>query len=93
MAKWNRDVPGSRGHLHQSLWDLDRRKNLFDDPSQPHEMSILTRHYLGQQLQPMQDWMVLIAPTINSYIRMVQGDDEGLFRRSTTGRRLICCRN
>ena len=29
MAKWNPDLPGSSGHLHQSLWDKDHQKNLF----------------------------------------------------------------
>ena len=31
MAKWNADLPGSSGHLHQSLWSMDGRKNLFHD--------------------------------------------------------------
>jgi glutamine synthetase len=29
MAKWNEDLPGSSGHLHQSLRDSTGRKNLF----------------------------------------------------------------
>ena len=29
MAKWNPDLPGSSGHLHQSLWDSGRQQNLF----------------------------------------------------------------
>ena len=29
MAKWNPDLPGSSGHLHQSLWDRDSGHNLF----------------------------------------------------------------
>jgi len=29
MAKWNAALPGSSGHLHQSLWDSTGSKNLF----------------------------------------------------------------
>jgi glutamine synthetase len=29
MAKWNAALPGSSGHLHQSLWDSTGAKNLF----------------------------------------------------------------
>ena len=30
MAKWNHDLPGSSGHLHQSLWK-DGAENVFYD--------------------------------------------------------------
>ena len=29
MAKWSPDLPGSSGHLHQSLWDAGNQINLF----------------------------------------------------------------
>jgi glutamine synthetase len=47
MAKWNPQLPGSSGHLHQSLWDSTREKNLFADPKGPHGLSPLGRRYLG----------------------------------------------
>ena len=31
MAKWNSALPGSSGHLHQSLWDSGKQNNLFAD--------------------------------------------------------------
>ena len=31
MAKWNAALPGCSGHIHQSLWDAGRKKNLFFD--------------------------------------------------------------
>jgi glutamine synthetase len=73
MAKWNRELPGSSGHLHESLWDLERKKNQFFDGGQHDRMSATARHYLGGQLALMSDWLALIAPTINSYKRMVPG--------------------
>jgi len=27
MAKWNEQLPGCSGHVHQSLWDLQKQSN------------------------------------------------------------------
>ncbi len=29
MAKWNENLPGCGGHVHQSLWNKDKSENLF----------------------------------------------------------------
>jgi glutamine synthetase len=29
MAKWNEDLPGCSGHIHQSLWNKNKTQNLF----------------------------------------------------------------
>jgi glutamine synthetase len=73
MAKWNAALPGSSGHVHQSLWSSDGRENLFYDKAAPHTMSKWMRHYLAGQVALMPEMCVLIAPTINSYKRMVPG--------------------
>jgi glutamine synthetase len=71
MAKWNADLPGCSGHLHQSLWRGDR--NAFFDPRAPRNMSKLMRNYLAGQLALMQELTALFSPTINSYKRYVPG--------------------
>jgi glutamine synthetase len=73
MAKFNAALPGSSGHVHQSLWSKDSRENLFYDRADPQGMSKLMRHYLAGQVALMPDVCSLIAPTINSYKRMVPG--------------------
>jgi len=73
MAKWNASLPGSSGHLHQSLWDSTRQKNLFADPKNKQGLSPLGRHYLGGMLLGMAELTALYAPTINSYKRYVPG--------------------
>lgn len=73
MAKWNAELPGSSGHVHQSLWSRDNRENLFFDRAAPDRMSKVMRHYLGGQIALMPQMCALIAPTINSYKRMVPG--------------------
>jgi glutamine synthetase len=71
MAKWNASLPGSSGHLHQSLWRGD--KSAFADPSAPDGMSKTMRHYIGGQVLLMPELTALYSPTVNSYKRYVPG--------------------
>jgi glutamine synthetase len=71
MAKWNHDLPGSSGHIHQSLWK--NRQNAFFDAMSEHKLSPLAGHYLGGQLALMPELTGLISPTVNSYKRYVPG--------------------
>jgi glutamine synthetase len=73
MAKWSQELPGASGHLHQSLWDRARSRNLFHDPDSAHGISRMMRHYLAGQLQLMPDFTVFVCPTVNSYKRLVPG--------------------
>ena len=71
MAKWNENLPGCGGHLHQSLWDLKMKKNLFADSRSGDGMSRIMKHYIAGQLELMPEMTALICPTINSYKRLV----------------------
>src|SRR5262249_2752457 len=71
MAKWNASLPGSSGHLHQSLWRDG--KNAFFDESDPLSLSAVARHYLGGQVALMPELTALYSPTINAYKRYVPG--------------------
>lgn len=73
MAKWNADLPGCSGHVHQSLWDLDGTRNVFHDPRGERGMSKTMRHFLGGQLLLMPELTALVSPTVNSYKRYVPG--------------------
>jgi len=73
MAKWNATLPGCSGHIHQSLWDEDGKKNLFFDPNARRKMSKLFESYVAGQLACLPDLLPLYAPTINSYKRLVEG--------------------
>jgi len=73
MARWNTTLPGCSGHAHQSLWDSDGSRNLFADPSDPHGMSDVFRSWLAGILLLLPDLLVLFAPTVNSYKRLVDG--------------------
>jgi len=73
MAKWNENYPGCSGHIHQSLWDLDLKQNLFYDEGRAHNMSPLMEHYVAGQLHCMPHILPMYAPNINSYKRLVEG--------------------
>ena len=71
MAKWNQNLPGCSGHIHQSL--SDGATNLFHDASAPHAMSALFESYLAGQIACLLDFAPMFCPTINSYKRLVDG--------------------
>lgn len=73
MAKWNQDLPGCSGHVHQSLWSKDKATNLFYEETAEHKMSELMKHYLAGQLYCLPHIVPMYAPTINSYKRLVEG--------------------
>jgi glutamine synthetase len=70
MAKTNARLPGSSGHLHQSLWRDG--VNAFTGGN-GRKLSPTLRAYLGGQVALMRELTALIAPTINSYKRYVPG--------------------
>jgi glutamine synthetase len=73
MAKWNENLPGCSGHVHQSLWDKKEEKNLFYDKTDENKMSRLMKNYLAGQLLCLPEILPMYAPTINSYKRLVEG--------------------
>src|ERR1700761_740068 len=73
MAKWNENLPGCSGHVHQSLWSKDKSKNLFYSVDDQYNMSDLHKHYLAGQLHCLPYILPMYAPTINSYKRLVEG--------------------
>ena len=73
MAKWNENLPGCGGHVHQSLWNKDKSENLFFSVDDANKMSDLHKYYLAGQLHCLPYILPMYAPTINSYKRLVEG--------------------
>lgn len=72
MAKWSPDWPGQSGHIHMSLVDAEGRA-IFHDPDAPHAMSATMRHFVGGQQRLMPEFLAMIAPTVNSFTRLIPG--------------------
>jgi glutamine synthetase len=73
MAKWNSNLPGCSGHIHQSLWDVRDNNNVFYAEDDADHMSSLLKHYIAGQLYCLPHIMPMYAPTVNSYKRYVEG--------------------
>ncbi|HEY4936156.1 MAG TPA: glutamine synthetase family protein [Puia sp.] len=73
MAKVNESLPGCGGHVHQSLWDAEKKKNLFYDENDSLMMSETLKQYVAGQLLLIPQLLPLFAPTVNSYKRLVEG--------------------
>ncbi len=72
MAKWSSQWPGQSGHIHLSLKDASG-KPVFHDASRRHSMSEVQRWFVGGQQQRMPELLAMIAPTVNSYSRLIPG--------------------
>ncbi|KAH0613857.1 uncharacterized protein H6S33_005743 [Morchella sextelata] len=79
MAKPKEGLPGNSGHMHISLVDSEG-KNLFarsePDTNPPYSdvshLSDLGRHFLAGMLEGLPSIMPILAPTVNSYKRLVE---------------------
>lgn len=73
MSKWKADLPGCSGHVHQSLWNEDGQENLFYDKQGDNGASELMKQYIAGQLFCLPHILLMLAPTVNSYKRLVEG--------------------
>jgi len=77
MAKWSNEYPGQSGHIHLSLRHQENSANgsgsAFFDPSQKNSISTLQKQFVAGQQRLIPQLLCMIAPTINSYSRMVPG--------------------
>lgn len=79
MAKPRQGLPGNSGHMHVSIVDKDG-KNLFFRETKDTEakwkdienLSDMGRHFLAGILEGLPHVMPLLAPTVNSYKRLVE---------------------
>ena len=72
MAKWSMDYPGQSGHYHFSLLDEDGT-NAFVDTDAAVGVPDRARWALGGLVRYVPEFLPMLAPTINSYTRLVKG--------------------
>ncbi|MCL4394883.1 MAG: glutamine synthetase family protein [Chloroflexi bacterium] len=71
MPKPIAGINGSGMHTHQSLFKGDT--NLFFEANDNYHLSPLAYHFLAGQLQHARGLAAVVAPTVNSYKRLVPG--------------------
>ncbi len=71
-------INGSGMHCHQSLFDKDG-KNLFFDPKDEFNLSGLAYNFIAGQLKHARALAAIVAPTVNSYKRLVPGYEAPVY--------------
>lgn len=71
-------INGSGMHCHQSLFTKDG-KNLFNDPSNEYHLSPIALGFIAGQLKHARAMAAVVAPTINSYKRLVPGYEAPVY--------------
>jgi glutamine synthetase len=70
-------VNGSGMHTHQSLFGGE--ENAFIDPSDQYGLSKLAKHFIAGQLAHAKAMIAVLAPTVNSYKRLVPGYEAPVY--------------
>jgi glutamine synthetase len=66
-------INGSGMHTHQSLFSIADQRNAFADPANKYGLSDLARSYMAGILAHARSMIAILAPTVNSYKRLVPG--------------------
>jgi len=71
-------INGSGMHCHQSIFNLDG-ENLFYDKGDPFHLSPLAYQFIAGQLVHAKALSAVVAPTVNSYKRLVPGYEAPVY--------------
>jgi glutamine synthetase len=79
MPKPIAGINGSGMHTHQSIFDTTGETNLFFDANDPYHLSPLAYSFLAGQLEHARALAAIVAPTVNSYKRLVPGFEAPVY--------------
>ncbi len=71
-------INGSGMHCHQSIFN-QQGENLFYNPDDPFNLSELAYHFIAGQLEHARALSAVLAPTVNSYKRLVPGYEAPVY--------------
>jgi glutamine synthetase len=71
---------GSGMHVNVSVWEADGKRNLFYDPDDSYaELSQSGRYFIGGILEHASSLSAIVAPTVNSYQRLIPGFEAPVY--------------
>jgi glutamine synthetase len=70
---------GSGMHVHQSLFYKDTERNAFFDADDEYKLSDTAYYFVGGQLKHARAMSAILAPTVNSYKRLVVGYEAPVY--------------
>jgi glutamine synthetase len=79
MPKPIAGINGSGMHVHQSLTRTDGGGNAFVDASAPMGLSAVAQQFVAGQLAHARGFAAVVAPTVNSYKRLVPGFEAPVY--------------
>ncbi|MEM3442893.1 MAG: type I glutamate--ammonia ligase [Candidatus Bathyarchaeia archaeon] len=71
--------PGNGMHIHLGLFNPKNGKNLFYDPKGYANLSQTCRYFIGGILDHARALCAIVAPTVNSYKRLVPGYEAPVY--------------
>ncbi len=72
-------INGSGMHVHQSLYDINARRNAFFDPSDKYNLSKTAYNFIAGQLENINSMIAVLCPTVNSFKRLVVGYEAPVY--------------
>ncbi len=72
-------INGSGMHVHQSLFDIKTNRNIFFDPDDKYKLSSSAKSFVAGQFAHVRGFSAVIAPTVNSYKRLVPGYEAPVY--------------
>jgi glutamine synthetase len=79
MPKPISGVNGSGMHVHQSLFDVKTGENVFFDPDDKYRLSKIAYSFIAGQLARVKGMSAILAPTVNSYKRLIPGYEAPVY--------------
>jgi glutamine synthetase len=84
---------GSGMHVNVSIWEANGKRNLFYDPDDAYaELSQIGRYFIGGILEHASSLSAIVAPTINSYQRLIPGFEAPVYVAWARGNRSVVVR-
>lgn len=79
MPKPIMGVVGSGMHIHQSLFDIKTKRNIFYDENDKYKLSKIAYNFIAGQMKHIKAMCVILCPTVNSYKRLVSGFEAPVY--------------
>ena len=70
---------GSGMHVHQSLFNLKTNKTMMFDKNDKYKLSKIAKSFIAGQLKYIKEISAIVAPTVNSYKRLVPGYEAPVY--------------
>jgi glutamine synthetase len=70
---------GSGMHVHQSLFDIKKKKNAFYNNDDRYKLSKVAYSFIAGQMKFIKAMCAILCPTVNSYKRLVSGFEAPVY--------------